>query len=306
MVRSRWARAFGGAGDAAVRPRSSASEHDQVLIRRGASAVGSVLRPSFGRCGVQPDGRRSSRSRRVSPLGASVSPHTSPGTCAVTHREPGPADATGHHRGASPSRSRGHHAWAVMLGGRRDDEPLEEVDAEIVGEVAGLQPAVIVALDRPAARADGRHDDAPGAPGGGDRPGDALDDVEHRVGLGVPSTTTTVRPGDRGRGRGRSSRRSAGGASPGAMTASAAAALSIGSMPARGGRWAAQNMDMDPSPVGVGGVEGDVGSSDVTEGVSQRTGREPGVSERGRRARRPRRRRPGDDHERTAIEVRRR
>ena len=165
---------------------------------------------------------------------------------------------------------------------RRDDEPLEEVDAEIVGEVAGLQPAVVVALE--SARCPGGRSPRTTHPV---RPAAAIDPATRSTtsstasGSAVPSTTTTVRPRRSGS-RTRAIVSSMGGwciARP--MTASAAAALSIGSMPARGGRWAAQNMDMDPSPVGVGGVGGCRSARRYGRGVTTGGG--------GRRRRPPRR-----------------
>ena len=64
-----------------------------------------------------------------------------------------------------------------------DDEPLEELDAGRVGEVAGLQPAVTVVVERAATGADRGHDERAPAAGLGDRVGQALDDVEDGVGV---------------------------------------------------------------------------------------------------------------------------
>ena len=98
------------------------------------------------------------------------------------------------HRGGSPSRSRGHQALG-RAGVVVDDEPLDQFDAERLGDVAGLEPPIAVVgvrAARPAAPMPrrGRRRGRSRRPS---RPAARRRRARRRR-RSVPSTTTTVRP----------------------------------------------------------------------------------------------------------------
>ena len=209
-----------------------------------------AMRGGGGDRGREPRAGAPARGRRAAPEpGPAPGPRRLNGCRRRVRRAAQGADRghrTRRHRGGSPSRSRGHHAVGGT-GVAADDEPLEQLDAEVARR--GRWPRASGRRRRAA----GHRRAAPRRRRGRRRARcrrstrrPARRRRARRRASSVPSTTTMVRP------RRSSSRTSAivsarsGRRSARSDDGERGGGVSIGSRPARGGRWAPQNWTWIP------------------------------------------------------------